>query len=137
MIKQIITYMFFIMLCCTSCTYYGNAVNNTTDDSIKRIEIYNKNAENLNSINVSAIQKQAIIEDTVNLNEQQFAKYCNIHNISSNIIDWQQLNCNEYESGKLMTMYTTFNNDTVFRLKTTTNNNVITYNIIRRILKNI
>lgn len=57
--KKIIIALSLILL--TSCNYkYGNAVNNTTADSLKRIEIYNKNANNLNSINVSDIQIQMI-----------------------------------------------------------------------------
>lgn len=136
--KKLIVFVLFLLLTCFSCTTnYGNAVNNTTNDSLQRIEIYGKNAGNLNSINVSTIQKQVIIEDTTELNNQEFKKYCDKNIISNNINDWQQLNIGEYESGKLITTYTTFVGDTVYRLQTLSNNNITTYKIIKRIKKNI
>ena len=134
--KKIIIALSLILL--TSCNYrYGNAVNNTTADSLKRIEIYNKNANNLNSINVSDIQKQIIVDDTTILHNQEFTEYCKHNNISANTNDWEQLNIGEYESGHLNVTYTTYNKDTVFTLQTTSNNVDITYKVIKRIIKNI
>ena len=77
--KKLMVYILFSLICISCNTNYGNAVNNTTADSLQRVEIYNKNAGNLNSINVSAIQKQIIIEDTTELNNIEFIKYCKLN----------------------------------------------------------
>ena len=85
--------------------------------------------QNLKSINTETISTQVQINDTVILNETSFYDYCKTHSLK----DWYKMQTRNYENNNIITIYTTFYNDSIYTLEIKNKN----YTVIKKYLTNI
>lgn len=113
---------------------YGGAVNNVDSNETIVQQLYNKNADNLNSINTKTLSSQYVEDDTLNLNYKEFLEYCAKEQISVDLSEWHNNIETDFENNTQYTQYTTFKNDTVY-ICTKIGTYEDVYQIIKRIIK--
>ncbi len=86
----------------------------------------------LKTIDTEKIGTEIQINDTITLSNSCFYDYCNIHNISNNLVDWNYFGERNVENNVKTILYTTFNNDSIYTLQ---NINNTKYIVIKKYFK--